>query len=108
MHVSQPFPSSGRRGGVLPAEALPETRLSRCPRCGDGDLVDALVSRPAGMALWAVYCAGVFDRTRRRFLRRSCGYVGGTADDQGLRAGANSSPGLSAGGVSVSAMRQPR
>jgi hypothetical protein len=97
--VSQPIPSSGARGVVSREPGL-------CPRCGDGELVDAQVVRPAGMALWAVYCAGVFDRTRRRFVRRSCGYLGGT--DQGLRAGANSSPGLSAGAASVSAMRQPR
>lgn len=41
--------------------------------------MDAFVSRPAGMALWAVYCAGVFDRSKKRLVRRSCGYVGGTA-----------------------------
>jgi hypothetical protein len=104
--VSQPFPSSGARGEVSPDEPRLEARRPSCPRCGDGELVDALVSRPAGMALWAVYCAGVFDRTRRRLARRSCGYLGGMAADR--RAGANSSSGSSAGGVSVSAMRQPR
>jgi hypothetical protein len=80
MDVSQPFPSSGRPEDVSALEpALEATRRPRCPRCGDGELVDAFVKRPAGMALWAVYCAGVFDRTRRRLARRSCGYVGGTA-----------------------------
>jgi hypothetical protein len=78
MHVSQPFPSSGAPGEVLSREPLTEPR-PRCPRCGDGELVDALVARPVGMALWAVYCAGVFDRSRHRLARRSCGYVGGTA-----------------------------
>ena len=77
----QPFPSSGRQGEVSAAEPIPETRRPRCPRCGDGELVDAFVARPAGMALWAVYCAGIFDRTRHRLARRSCGYVGGTAPD---------------------------
>lgn len=77
--MSQPFPSSGRPEDVSPGEPIPETRRPRCPRCGDGELVDALVSRPAGMALWAVYCAGIFDRGRHRLARRSCGYVGGTA-----------------------------
>ncbi|HET8946672.1 MAG TPA: hypothetical protein VFQ07_06795 [Candidatus Polarisedimenticolia bacterium] len=104
--MSQPFPSSGAPGEVSPIEPALEARRPCCPRCGDGELVDALVVRPVGMALWAVYCAGIFDRARRRLARRSCGYVGGTPE--GLRAGANSSPGLSAGGVSVSAMRQPR
>lgn len=103
--MSQPFPSSGAQGEVSLEPAL-EARRPCCPRCGDGELVDTLVTRPVGMALWAVYCAGVFDRTRRRFVRRSCGYLGGT--DPGLREGANSSPGLSVGGVSVSAIRQPR
>lgn len=104
--MSQPFPSSGAPGEVSSIEPVLEARRPCCPRCGDGELVDALVSRPEGMALWAVYCAGVFDRSRRRLARRSCGYLGGTAAD--LRAGANSSDGSSAGGVSVSAMRQPR
>ena len=106
--MSQPFPSSGAQGEVSSIEPGLEARRPCCPRCGDGELVDALVSRPAGMALWAVYCAGVFDRTRRRLARRSCGYLGGTATGTDLRAGANSSPGSSTGGVSVSAMRQPR
>ena len=78
MHV-QPFPSSGRPEDVSSREPFREAMRPRCPRCGDGELVDALVSRPAGMALWAVYCAGIFDRSRRRLARRSCGYVGGTA-----------------------------
>lgn len=77
--MSQPFPSSGRPEDVSSRDALLEARRPLCPRCGDGELVDALVSRPAGMALWAVYCAGIFDRGRHRLARRSCGYVGGTA-----------------------------
>ena len=79
MDVSQPFPSSGRPEEVSLEPAHEAARRPRCPLCGDGELVDAFVARPSGMALWVVYCAGVFDRARRRLARRSCGYVGGTA-----------------------------
>ena len=75
--VSQPFPSSGRPEDVSPRDALLEPQRPLCPRCGDGELVDALVARPLGRTLWAVYCAGIFDRGRHRLARRSCGYVGG-------------------------------
>lgn len=77
MNVSQPFPSSGRPEDVSPHDAFLEERRPLCPRCGDGELVDALVARPLGRTLWAVYCAGIFDRSRHRLARKSCGYVGG-------------------------------
>ncbi|HKN47804.1 MAG TPA: hypothetical protein VJ144_07520 [Candidatus Polarisedimenticolia bacterium] len=48
----------------------------RCPRCGSGDLFSIEVARPAGGARRATYCAGLYDRDRRRFVRRSCGYSG--------------------------------
>jgi hypothetical protein len=53
----------------------------RCPRCGSGDLFVLEVARRGGQMSRAAYCAGFYDRNRRRFLRRSCGYAGGSPDD---------------------------
>jgi len=59
-------------GGCAPATG--ETQgIDRCPRCGAGDLFSIEVCGGRGGAWRAVYCAGVYDRERRRFLRRSCG-----------------------------------
>jgi hypothetical protein len=44
-----------------------------CPRCG-ADLFILEVSRGARGPARATYCAGLYDRDRRRFVRRSCGY----------------------------------
>jgi len=51
----------------------------RCPACGDGDLFTATVARRAGgiRPVTVTYCAGSYDRGRRRFLRPGCGYAGG-------------------------------
>ena len=48
----------------------------RCPRCGAGDLLVTRVLRGSGSVVELEFCVGVFDRTRRRFVRRSCGYAG--------------------------------
>jgi hypothetical protein len=48
----------------------------RCPRCGSGDLFVVRMARPGGDAASGAYCAGVYDRERRRYVRRSCGYAG--------------------------------
>jgi hypothetical protein len=54
--------------------------LNRCPECGSGDLFTIEVARRNGAVWRGVYCAGEYDRDRRRFLRRSCGYAGAVAD----------------------------
>lgn len=47
----------------------------RCPRCGLGDLVRTFVTRGAeGEPVTIDWCAGAFDRIRRRLVRRGCGY----------------------------------
>jgi hypothetical protein len=53
-----------------------EEAAERCPRCGSGDLFVVRMARPGGDAATGAYCAGVYDRDRRRFVRRSCGYAG--------------------------------
>lgn len=52
----------------------PETDLPRCPKCGSGELFSIDVTRRSGGVKRATYCAGLYDRDRRRFVRRSCGY----------------------------------
>ncbi len=66
---------SGQPGGDTP----------RCPRCGSGDLHSIEVSRHTGAARQAAYCAGLYDRDRRRFVRRSCGYAGLLPEDGATR-----------------------
>ncbi len=70
MSRSMPAPAPTHASG----EAGPDP--PRCPSCGSGDLVSIRLARPGGRVLWADYCAGTYDRDRRRFLRRSCGYAG--------------------------------
>jgi hypothetical protein len=53
---------------------------SRCPGCSSGDLFTIEVARREGGVWRGVYCAGEYDRDRRRFLRRSCGYAGAVAE----------------------------
>ena len=53
---------------------------SRCPGCGSGDLFTIEVARREGGVWRGVYCAGEYDRDRRRFLRRSCGYAGAVVE----------------------------
>ena len=48
----------------------------RCPRCGTGDLLVTRVLRGATPPVELEFCVGVYDRGRRRFVRRSCGYAG--------------------------------
>jgi hypothetical protein len=71
-----PFPSSGAQGKVSSGAVRKGEPEARCPRCGQGELVDALVGLGPGPGLWAFYCAGVYDRERRRLVQRSCGYLG--------------------------------
>ena len=70
MSRSMPAPARAH----APGEA--GTEPPRCPGCGSGDLVSIRLARPGGEVLRAGYCAGTYDRDRRRFLRRSCGYSG--------------------------------
>jgi hypothetical protein len=53
-------------------EAEPDE--ARCPRCGSGDLLVTRVLRGLAVPVVVSYCVGIFDRGRRRFVRRSCGY----------------------------------
>ena len=84
-----------------------------CPRCGRGDLVAIDVARRGGGRGRGLYCAGLYDRDRRRFLRPSCGYsdylcaAEGAAPGEALRAAANSSPGFQRGMAAVSATLYP-
>ena len=63
-------------GSLTPAARAQDADLARCPGCGSGDLFTIEIARPQGIAWRGVYCAGEYDRDRRRFLRRSCGYAG--------------------------------
>jgi len=63
-------------GPLSPAARARDADLARCPGCGSGDLFTIEIARPQGIAWRGVYCAGEYDRDRRRFLRRSCGYAG--------------------------------
>ena len=65
-----PPPAGDGRAGGFEATGMP----ARCPRCGAGDLFPLAVRRRRGDVRLAAYCAGVYDRERRRFLRRGCGY----------------------------------
>lgn len=67
-----PRDTSRPRRGAGPGEIRP----GRCPACGQGDLFSALVARSGGDAYRAVYCAGSYDRDRRKYVARGCGYSG--------------------------------
>ena len=47
-----------------------------CPTCGSGDLFTIRIMRRDGGEGRGAYCAGLYDRDRRRFVRRSCGFSG--------------------------------
>ena len=65
-----------RRGRFVWME-LPERPCPpRCPRCGVGDLLRARLLRAPGQATEVDYCAGIYDRGRRRLARPGCGYNG--------------------------------
>ena len=51
----------------------------RCPNCGSGDLFEIRLRRATGGERQAAYCAGLYDRRRRRLVSRSCGYSEGDA-----------------------------
>lgn len=68
------FDPSRDRDREWPArEADPDD--PRCPRCGSGDLLVTRVLRGPAVPVEVSYCVGSFDRGRRRFVRRSCGYT---------------------------------
>jgi len=67
-------------GPLPPAARAREANPSRCPECGSGDLFTIEVARRDGGVWRGVYCAGQYDRDRRRFLRRSCGYAGAVVE----------------------------
>ena len=67
-------------GPLTPAARARDADLARCPGCGSGDLFTIEIARRQGMAWRGVYCAGEYDRDRRRFLRRSCGYAGAAVE----------------------------
>ncbi len=52
----------------------------RCPHCGSGDLFEIRLRRGAGVEKRAAYCAGLYDRDRRRIVSRSCGYLEGEGE----------------------------
>ena len=64
--MADPLRRSDREGTV--------TEL-RCPECGSGDLYTTEIARRDRGAWRGVYCAGEYDRDRRKFLRRGCGYA---------------------------------
>ena len=59
----------------------------RCPWCGTGDLFGIALRWGHEEVRQAAYCAGVYDRERRRFLRRGCGYWQGSAATRTVGAG---------------------
>ena len=65
-----------RRGRFVWTEPPEEPILPRCPRCGIGDLLRAQLLRGPGRETTFDYCAGRYDRARRRFARPGCGYTG--------------------------------
>lgn len=69
--MARPLPPAVRMRDAVP---------SRCPECGSGDLFTIEVARRDGGVWRGAYCAGEYDRDRRRFLRRSCGYAGATVE----------------------------
>jgi len=71
-------------GPLTPAARARDADLARCPGCGSGDLFTIEIARRQGMAWRGVYCAGEYDRDRRRFLRRSCGYAGAAVEEKPL------------------------
>ncbi|MFQ5876939.1 MAG: hypothetical protein ACE5JH_04500 [Acidobacteriota bacterium] len=78
--------ASGGRAG--PAREAHEPAGPRCPSCGWGDLFPVDLTRQ-GREVWrGAYCAGVYDRGRRKFLQRSCGYAGPLADVPAAAGGA--------------------
>ena len=67
-------------GPLPPAARARDASLARCPECGSGDLFTIEITRRDGGVWRGVYCAGEYDRDRRRFLRRSCGYAGAVVE----------------------------
>ncbi|OLD65906.1 MAG: hypothetical protein DMF52_13130 [Acidobacteria bacterium] len=66
--------------GSQPSARARGADRSRCPECGSGDLFTIEVGRRGGSSWRGVYCAGEYDRDRRKFLRRSCGYAGASVE----------------------------
>jgi hypothetical protein len=65
-----------RRGRFVWTEPPEEPGPPRCPRCGVGDLLRARLQRGPGRESTFDYCAGRYDRARRRFAPPGCGYSG--------------------------------
>lgn len=105
------LPAPAPRAATADREHDPRERS--CPRCGDGDLFTLDVGRGDGRRGRGAYCAGLYDRDRRRFLRRSCGYTDYLREDAGgagagaVRAAANSSPAFQSGIAAASATLSP-
>lgn len=59
-----------------PAPPAGEAGVPRCPECGSGDLFLIEIARQDGDVWRGAYCAGEYNRERRRVVRRSCGYAG--------------------------------
>lgn len=59
-----------------PAAPAGEAGVRRCPGCGSGDLFLIEIARQDGDVWRGAYCAGEYNRERRRVVRRSCGYAG--------------------------------
>jgi hypothetical protein len=67
-------------GPLPPAARGRDADMARCPSCGSGDLCSVQIARPRGDVWKGVYCAGEYDRERRRVLRRGCGYAGAAGE----------------------------
>ena len=70
-------PSASRAVRWISVADRPDGR--RCPNCGSGDLFEIRLRRSQGRDRRAAYCAGLYDRDRRRIINRSCGYSEGEA-----------------------------
>jgi hypothetical protein len=67
------------RGAVRWVSVVDPLDGRRCPNCGSGDLFEIRLLHRGGGERLAAYCAGLYDRDRRRLVRRSCGYAEGEA-----------------------------
>ena len=74
--MARPLPPPAACRPGLPGD--PAVLPPRCPRCGSGDLLTLAVGRRGTVASQAAFCAGLYDRERRRIVSRSCGYSGGS------------------------------
>jgi len=86
--MPRPLPPPTLRRDTGPGKPNPPPK--RCPRCGEGELLTLAVGRRGAATGRAAFCAGLYDRERRRIVLRSCGY------SDGAKSGAAGGPAISA------------